>query len=147
MGHALRICLPKTINMWLRGIARATAVAVSVVILSGALFARTEQVIAKVDGIQPASWQMGADENVVLRLSGKHLDEVVGVKVKHKGVRVVHMQSQDSNHLLVTLHVSQNAEPGTVMLQVFTRFLTTFAALPMETGIALPASGNLAASN
>ncbi len=71
-----------------------------------------------------------AGGKVVLILAGQHLDGVVRVKVKHKGIRVIRAQAPDANHLLVWLNVS-HAAPGTIMLQVCTRYLTTFAAIPM----------------
>jgi hypothetical protein len=112
------------------------------------LLARTNQVPVKVDSVEPASWKMGADKEIVVRLSGDHLDRVEGVKIKHKGIRVIHMQAEGDNHLLVTLHISPKAEPGTLIFQVFTHYMTTFAELPMlETGNTRSSPGELAASN
>ena len=67
----------------------------------------------------------------MLSLSGLSLDRVVRVNVKHKGVRVIHIASPDANHLFVLLRISSDAEPGTIMLQLSTRFTTTFAAVPI----------------
>lgn len=68
---------------------------------------------------------------MLLRLSGQHLDTVVDVKIKHKGIRVIRLVPQDPGHLMVCLHISTDAQPGTLVLQVSTPFLTTFANLPM----------------
>jgi hypothetical protein len=67
----------------------------------------------------------------MLFLSGMNLDRVVDVTVKHKGLRVLRIQSPDAKHLSVLLRISPDAEPGTAMLQLSTRFTTTFTALPM----------------
>jgi hypothetical protein len=77
------------------------------------------------------------------------MERVEGVKVKHKGIRVVHTQAEGDNLLLVTLQISPNAEPGTLILQVFTHYMTTFAELPMLQSADTPraSSGELAASN
>ena len=137
------------LSAWIRILASAVAVTVSAAMLSGTVLARTIQVPAKVDLIEPASWKLGTDTEIVVRLSGDHLDRVEGVKVKHKGIRVIHMQAEGDNHLLVTLQISPNAEPGTLILQVFTHFMTTFAELPMLQSGDTPRSkpGTLAASN
>jgi hypothetical protein len=71
------------------------------------------------------------------------LDSVVAVAVKHKGVRVLRVESPDASHLFVLLRISADAVPGMMMLQVSTRFMTTFAAVPML-GEHLP--GQLSAS-
>jgi hypothetical protein len=86
----------------------------------------------KVSQIEPANWRLGEEQQIVLRLSGEHLASAVGVKVKHKGIRVMNVRHPDDDHLLVTLRISPKAEPGTLMLQVFTRYMTTFAGLPMR---------------
>ena len=94
-----------------------------------------------VDKIDPPNWRTGPSSDVMLSLSGLNLDRVVGVTVKHKGVRVVHIACPDTNHLFVLLRISSGAEPGTMMLQLSTRFTTTFAALPMFEQKANPSSG------
>jgi hypothetical protein len=138
----------KMVSGCLRILAGAVAVTAGAAILSGTLLARTNQVPAKVDSVEPASWKMGASTEIIVRLSGDHLDRVEGAKVKHKGIRVIHMQAEDDNHLLVTLHISPNAEPGTLVLQVFTHYMTTFAELPMlQSGDTRSGPGELAASN
>jgi hypothetical protein len=82
----------------------------------------------------------------MLRLSGQRLDRVVSVAVKHKGIRVIRIESPDPSQLLVWLSISSDAEPGTMMLQVSTRFMTTFTAVPMfEQNAALSSSGALTA--
>jgi hypothetical protein len=84
-----------------------------------------------VDKVEPPNWRTGPSSNVMLCLSGLHLDGVVRVTVKHRGIRVVRIQSPDTNHLFVLLHISSGAEPRAMMLQLSTRFMTTFAAVPM----------------
>lgn len=94
-----------------------------------------------VDKVSPSSWQTGISSDVLLSLSGERLDGVVGVKVKHKGVRVIHVESPDANHLLVVLRISSDAEPGTMMLQLWTRFTTTFATVALLEKNAAQVSG------
>jgi len=124
-------------NTRLSQFSMGVSVFLSVAILSGALLAldhpvRVPLVAVKVQNVEPANWRAGASGELVLQLSGEHLDKVVGVKVKHKGIRVIHLQQREDGRLLVTLRISPHAEPGTLVLQVFTRFLTTFAELPMN---------------
>ncbi len=114
--------------------ARTPWIVFSAVIFSATLMAQTHSVPMKVNQIEPANWRIGDKKEVVLRLSGEHLASAVGVKVKHKGIRITGVQHPDHDHLLVTLRISPKAEPGTLMLQVFTRFMTTFAPLPMQDG-------------
>ncbi len=93
----------------------------------------------KVDAVEPAAWRPGADSDVVYRLRGEHLQHVVGVKLKHKGIRVTRVKAEDDEHVLVTLHISGKADPGALVLQVYTRYMTTFATLPMtESSAAAP---------
>lgn len=76
----------------------------------------------------------------MLTLSGQHMDGVLRVTVKHKGVKVIGIEARDANHLLVSLRIAADAEPGTMMLQLYTRFMTTFTAVPMfeqNSGLAL----------
>ncbi|MGD0733341.1 MAG: cyclomaltodextrinase N-terminal domain-containing protein [Terracidiphilus sp.] len=96
-----------------------------------------------IDKVEPANWQPGHSAEVKLCFSGQHLDSVVAVAVKHKGVRVLRVESPDASHLFVLLRISADAVPGMMMLQVSTRFMTTFAAVPML-GEHLP--GQLSAS-
>lgn len=112
--------------------ARTTLSLLSAVVFSSVvLTAQTRPVPMKVNQIEPANWRIGGEQEMVLRLSGEHLASAVGVKVKHKGIRVTNVQRPDDDHLLVTLRISPKAEQGTLMLQVFTRSMTTFAGLPM----------------
>lgn len=67
----------------------------------------------------------------MLTLSGQHMDGVLRVAVKHKGVHVIGIEVRDANHLFVLLRIAADAEPGTMMLQLYSRFMTTFAAVPM----------------
>jgi hypothetical protein len=114
--------------------ARTASVVLSAMVFSVALTAQTRPAPMKVNQIEPANWHIGEEHQIVLRLSGEHLASAVGVKVRHKGIRVTNVQHPDDDHLLVTLRISPKAEPGTLMLQVFTRFMTTFAGLPMRDG-------------
>ena len=127
-------------------ISRTTTPVVITLICCSALLAQSRPIPVKVENVEPASLHRGASEEMVLRLSGEQLDKVVGVKVRHKGVRVVRMDTQDDHHLLVTLRISRKAEPGTLVLQVSTRYMTTFAALPFEQPSAPSARGELSAS-
>lgn len=135
--------MPTTRCKW---IARTIAPVVITLICCTALLAQNRPIPVVVDHVEPSNLHRGASEEVVLRLSGEQLDKVVGVKVKHKGVRVVRMDLQDDGHLLVTLRISRKAEPGTLMLQVFTRYMTTFAALPFEQPSAPSVRGELSAA-
>jgi hypothetical protein len=103
--------------------------AVFLAAFSNSLFAQMTP--ATVERVEPPSWRMGPSSNVMLRLSGQHLEDVVAVKIKHKGVHVIRTEAPDENHLLVWLRISADATPGTMMLQVSTRFMTTFASVPM----------------
>lgn len=114
--------------------ARKAVIAIIAIMFSVALMAQTRVLPIKINDVQPPNWRMGTANEIVLRLSGEHLDGAVGVKVKHKGIRVTQVQHPDAEHLVVTLSVSPKAEPGTLMLQVFTRFMTTFAGVPMAEG-------------
>jgi hypothetical protein len=99
---------------------------------------------ATVQKIEPPNWQMGPSSNLMLCLAGQHLDSVVGVAVRHKGVRVIRIKSPDENHLFVLLRIASDAVPGTMMLQVSTRFMTTFATVPMfEQNAAVASRGTL----
>lgn len=98
-------------------------------LISGVLFA--QGLPATVEKIEPSGWQPGPASNLMLTLSGRHMDGVLRVTVRHRGVQVIGIESRDSNHLFVLLHIGANAEPGTMMLQLFTQFMTTFAAVPM----------------
>jgi hypothetical protein len=40
-------------------------------------------------------------------------------------------ESPDANRLLVWLRISPDAAPGTMVLQISTHYLTTFALVPM----------------
>ncbi len=108
-------------------ISRLIGLATLSVILVGSLFSQAIPVVEKVD---PPTWQPNSSSDVMLRISGQGMDAVVGVKTKHKGVRVMRVESPDQNHLLVWLKVSSGAAPGTMMLQVSTRYMTTFTAVP-----------------
>ncbi len=102
---------------------------IGLVLISGALFAQV--LPSTVEKVEPSGWQAGPASNLMLTLSGRHMDGVLRVTVKHKGVQVIGIESRDANHLFVLLHIGANAEPGTMMLQLFTQFMTTFAAVPM----------------
>jgi hypothetical protein len=120
------------------------ALSVLSVALSSPLVAQAVPV--SVERVEPPAWRLEPSSDLMLRLSGRHLEDVVSVKVKHKGVHVIHVESPDGNHLLVLLRISADATPGTMMLQVSTRFMTTFAAVPMfEENATLPARGELTA--
>jgi hypothetical protein len=93
--------------------------------------AQLRTIPTSISHIEPACWQVGQGADLVFQISGDHLGGVVGVKIKHKGVRVIHLQPEDDGHLKVTLHFASNAEPGTLFLQVFTKYMTTFVTLPM----------------
>ncbi len=110
------------------------------VILIGSVFSQTIPVVEKVD---PPTWQPNSSSDMMLRLSGQGMDAVVGVKTKHKGIHVIRVESPDQNHLLVWLRVSSGAAPGMMMLQVSTRYMTTFAAVPSfgESSVAPLAAG------
>jgi len=114
-----------------RRFSRALEAGAITTVLCGALLAQTHSAPMTVESVEPQSWRAGPTAEVMVRLSGQQLDSVVGVKIKHKGIRVIRMGSPDPNHLFVLLLISSNAEPGTVILQVSTHFMTTFAALPM----------------
>jgi hypothetical protein len=127
-----------------RPLARLVVLVVFSAVLSSALFSQVYPVT--VDKVEPPNWRTGPSSNVMLRLSGQHLDDVVGVATKHKGVRVIRTESPDANHLVVWLRISSDAAPGTMMLQVSTRFMTTFAAVPMfEQNAAVSLRGELTA--
>jgi hypothetical protein len=113
----------------------------SVVLFSGAILAQV--IPLTIDKVEPANWQPGHSAEVLLRLSGQHLDSVENVAVKHKGIRVLRIQSPDAKHLLVLLRIAPDAKPGTLMLQVSTRTMTRFAAVPM---FGEHAAGELSAS-
>jgi len=98
-------------------------------VISVALYAQVLPVT--IDKVEPPDWRAGSSSDQMLRISGRHLDDVVRVAIKHKGVRVIRTESPDENHLLVWLRISSNAAPGAMVLQVSTRFMTTFASVPM----------------
>lgn len=110
-------------------LARLAGLVLFFAILSGSSSAQLPPVT--VDKVEPPGWRSGPPAEVMLSLSGMNLDRVVGVTVKHKGLRVLRIQSPDAKHLLVFLRIAPDAEPGTAMLQLSTRFTTTFTALPM----------------
>jgi len=124
-------------------LARLIGLAVFSVVLSGCLSAQV--LPATVEKIEPPNWR-GGPASVTLSLSGQHLDRVVKVAVYHKGIHVTRTESPDPNHLLVWLSIASDAEPRTMILQVSTRFMTTFAAVPMfQQNAALPAHDALTA--
>lgn len=106
---------------------RLLCMVISSGVLSTSLFAQVVPV--SIDKVEPANWRPSSD--LVLRLSGHNLDSVISVAIKHRGVRVTRTQSTDANHLLVWLRVSSEAAPGPMVLQVSTRFMTTFTTVPM----------------
>jgi hypothetical protein len=99
------------------------------VVLSSVLCAQVVPVT--VSQVDPPTWRTDPSPNAMLRLSGQHMDDVVRVAVKHKGVRVLHIEPTDAHHLVVWLRVSSDAVPGAMILQVSTRFMTTFVSVPM----------------
>jgi hypothetical protein len=126
------------------GLIRFLVFAVVTAILSGILCAQVVPLtVSKVD---PPNWQTVPSSNATLRLSGQHMDDVVRVATRHKGVRVVHIESIDANHLVVWLRISSGAEPGAMILQVSTRNMTTFVAVPMsEQNAASPSADQMTA--
>jgi hypothetical protein len=111
-------------------LARSVGLAVLLAALSGSPTAQLLPVT--VDKVEPINWTTGTSSDVMLSLSGLHLDDVVRATVKHRGVRVIRIESPDANHLFVVLRISPDVvEPGRMMLQLSTRFTTTFAAVPL----------------
>jgi hypothetical protein len=101
----------------------------ALVLIPSAVFAQALPL--SIDKVDPPEWQhSGQRYDVTLRLSGHHLDSVVRVQVRRKGIRVLHVESPDSDHLLVVLRIAKNADPRTVVMQLSTKFMTTFATVP-----------------
>src|SRR6266702_527807 len=111
-----------------RQISRLIGLAILTVIFTCSLFAQAVPVT--IEKVEPPTWRTDPSSSVMLRISGQGMDRVVGVKTRHKGVRVTRMELLDHNHLLVWLRISPDAAPGMMMLQLSTRYMTTFTAVP-----------------
>jgi hypothetical protein len=107
--------------------ARLTCLVIFFVVLSATLYAQVVPI--SIDRVEPVTWRPSSD--LVLRLSGHNLDGVISVATRYRGVRVIRTQSLDASHLLVWIRFSPQVEPGAMVLQVSTRFMTTFTTVPM----------------
>jgi len=114
-----------------RRISRLVKIAVLSAIYTCSLFAQAVPVT--VEKVDPSTWLTDSSSGVMLRISGQGMDRVVGVKIRHKGIHVTRVESPDRDHLLVWLRISPDAAGGVMMLQLSTRYMTTFAAVPSFT--------------
>ena len=146
-GAGLKLLLSDRLRMpTIRRIPLVSLIALAVFVAAFSNPLLAQLIPVTVDRVDPPSWRMGPSSEVMLRLSGQHLEDVVAVKTKHKGVHVIRSEAQDENHLLVWFRISADATPGTMMLQVSTRFTTTFTSVPMfEENLAPSSHGELTA--